>query len=116
MINGVSNNITALRDAHERVGRVASDIANQNPQNVEGQEEVPPVGSIDETEGSNEREGAGGEVAMTAKDLTTSEGTEESSMARAVGELIEAKMEHGANIAIIKTQDEMLGTLLDAFG
>lgn len=116
MISGVSNNVAALRDAQERVGRVASSIANQNPQNVDGGEEVPPVESTDETKGSNERDDAGEEVVRGARDVRSNDNAEEVLLAQSIGEMIEAKMELGANIAVIKTQDEMLGTLLDAFG
>jgi len=136
MIGGVSNNVTALRNAHERVGQAAHDIANSNPQNVRGSEEVPPVERTDSTSSRGAQDRAAATERHTASrderglspDEVVAKRTPESNestaappeegapMARAVGELIEAKMEHGANIAVIHTQDEMVGTLLDAFG
>ena len=109
MLNPISQAGGALRENHERLASSAQSGANLSVPEDEQPRPVPPPESAPRGRESLERSRDDGQV----EDASASGIPSKIDLAQGVADMIQARAESDANVALIHHMDETVGTLLD---
>ena len=117
MIANVSNNLSALRAYGTQMGVIADNVANVNTDGFKKNRAVLREGPNQSVEADIQKVGTPGAV-YTASDGRQSVEKEMSNvnLAEEMPAMMTTQHAYSANLKVVQTQDEILGSLLDIIG
>lgn len=116
MFPAISKAATAVQSAHDRLEVSANNIANVGTPGFEPERVIPPPSESNASNELPERDSSSPDGPFGKEGPAEVDGPSKVDLAREVANQIQLELESRANLKVIRSQSETLGSVIDTFG
>lgn len=116
MFPAISKAATAVQSAHDRLAVSAHNVANVGTPGFEPERVIPPPAESNASHELPERDSSSPDGPFGKESTEEASAVSKVDLAREVANQIQLEVESRANLKVIRSQSETLGSVIDTFG